>query len=1123
MKKLLFILFLLGYAIQAQTDGISYQSVIIDPADQEIPGVDVQGNVLSNETIEVRFTIINASESAEYREVQTTKTDAFGMFSVIIGNGTPDFGDFQKIVWDGTPRQLKVEIKRTGSGFKFQEDKELLFIPYAFHRDVLVTKALDVAGNTILKSDLLVEGHTLLKNDLFVNNETKTLLTGSLRVDGATVLNDSLMVANNTYTYLSGALTVYKKTLLKDSLRAHKRVRLKSDLRVDEATNIGNGLNVETQSPTSLTGSLLVYGETNTYNSVNVNNESNVAVSGDLLVGGNTVFNQGLTVNGITNLNNNLNVHNGSPTLLSGTLNGEGASRLETTLVVDQETDLDGALNVNAQSPTQLSGTLTVGETSNLNSSLTVHNLSPTYLSGDLTVGGEAVFNEDVTIDGVTNLNNTLFVNNGAATYFSGILKVVEATRFLSSLDVLGTTSLLNSLTVTNTSNTNLSGTVTVDGPTSLANGFLVANASASSLSGTLAVDGVSVLNNDVTLLGGGATYLSGTLDVSRPSSLLQSLNVLNNSASVLSGTLWVVGESTFNNTLRVNNATATSFTGLLDVDGVSTFKNVLNVANASVTDLSGTLTVGGVSTLNNTLDVTGETLVNNSVTLNPVNSSFLLGGVSARDLKIEDDQMDVLATFENTNNTNGDGILIKLGRTHGAYNGPAGSNNPGDYLQINNPYLTVYQSQIQTVGNLLATTDPNGTSINVNDIIALIPSNLVAGQFGSIGNTIIGEINDKLGLPFDFPGFTIPEFTVVPAVTVFPGSNRLCSGRYCFNPCTFFNCTICIPPVEFCVPQLPAIVIPRIAFPATQIVPTINNIIPGIPQGLPEISNANILTIPNVTATTVSNSMSKENTFMSFKDVGDRETGAIVAQSTADFRDNTVLDQVYVINVLAGFVGVDLVEGLIGGGVALSNLIDTYNKIGISFESGHGDYAEWLPREDISEYITAGDIVAIKGGKISKDLTNFEQILVVSHKPIVLGNSPEKEQTSFGNPVAFLGQVPVKVLGPAKQGDFIIADTKVAGYGRAVSEENMTPMDYKLAVGRAWETNTNEGPKTLKIVMGIHNNMLAKDVNSIALQQENLDAKIETLEERLERISEKLENTSVNTIQLDYATTIKQ
>jgi hypothetical protein len=1123
IKKLTLIFFFVGLCGMAQTDGLSYQSVIIDPDAQEIPGVDKTGNVLNNQNIEVRFTILNETGSAEYREVQATKTDAFGMIHLVIGRGEPDFGDFSKIVWDGTAKQLKVEAN-LGNGFRFQEEKELLFIPYAFHRDIIVTKDLNVAGDVTIEGNLDVALKTDLNNNLFVNEQATTDLSGLLSVDGITTLQDSLTVANASPTGLRGTLAVEGTTLLKDSLFVGRRTRMDAILEVEGTTEIGNGLNVENGSPTLLTGSLNVDGETNILNDVNVNNESDVTVSGDLTVQGPTTLEQDLDVNGVTNFNNTVNVNNQSPTMLSGILIANGPSRLENTLVVTGATDLDGGLNVNGQNPTQLSGTLSVGQETNLNNPLFVNNETPTDFSGDLTVGGEATFNNDVTINGVTNLNNNLFVNNGSPTNLSGTLTTDRETTLNDVLDVTGAVSLNNNLTVGGNSSSQLSGTMTVDEATSLNNTLTVANASATTLSGTITVDGATTLGDDMSLVGGNPSSLTGTLNVGGKTGLGDGLSVLNGKATALSGTLTTSGAATLESTLRVNNNAATSFSGIMDVDGTTNLANTLDVLNGSATNLSGILNVTRATTFNSIVAIDGLSLIQNDLT---VTGAANLPSIFTAKLTINDNQAGHIGVFENTNSdtdaaTRGDGILIKLGRTHGAYNGPEGTNNASDYLNVTNPYLAQYQPQIDVVQSLIATTNPGGASINVNDIVALIPTNLVAGQFGAIGNSIIDVINDKLGLPVSTPEIAVPATTIVPEVTIFSGTNRLCSGQYCFNPCTFFNCTICIPPVEFCVPPLPRIYIPAIRVPRTVLVPSISNIIPAIPAAIPEIGVADaLLTLPNVTFGTVSNSMSKENQFLSFQDMADRETGSVVAQSTADFLDNTVLDQTYVINVVAGFVGVDLVEGLVGAGVEMSNLIDAFNKIGVSYESGNGDYAEWLPRADVSEYITAGDIVAVRGGEISKNLENAEQVLVVSHKPIVLGNNPDNAEVPKGNSVAFLGQVPVKVIGPVKQGDFIVTDTKMAGYGKAISEKNMRPEDFKLAVGRSWETNANGGPKLVKIVMGVHNASWADAVASIETQQNQLDATIETLEEKLQRISEKLNTESSK--EVDYASNLKK
>jgi len=169
-----------------------------------------------------------------------------------------------------------------------------------------------------------------------------------------------------------------------------------------------------------------------------------------------------------------------------------------------------------------------------------------------------------------------------------------------------------------------------------------------------------------------------------------------------------------------------------------------------------------------------------------------------------------------------------------------------------------------------------------------------------------------------------------------------------------------------------------------------------------------------------------------------------------------------------------------------------------VEYSSGNGDYAEWLERLDPAEPITTGDIVAVKGGKITKDLEGAEQIMAVSHRPIVLGNMPEKSKIHLGNNVAFMGQIPVKVMGPVRAGDYIVAKSAVPGYGVAISPKNMTAADFRLAVGRSWETRETDGPKMVNTVVGVHNHDFLRIV-------ENMQKKIEQNDQRLKAIEEKL------------------
>ena len=877
MKKLILFVLLLFITVNitAQTDGLSYQAVIINPTTQEIPGVNSSGNIYPNKSLSVRFTISNSS-GVEYQEEQTTSTDAYGMINLTIGQGSYLRVPFTDINWDGAQKELKVEINLDGD-YKVLSSQPLLYVPYAFHRDLTASGKLSVAGDVGFTSDLEVDGATNLNSSFTINNESPTKLSGTLDVDG------------------------------------------------------------------------------------------------------------------VTTLENSLTVNNQSPTVLSGIITVEGATKLNNTLDV--------------QSVTKLNNTLTVEGAATLNNNLTVTGQKPTSLTGTLTV------------DGVSTFNNVLNVNNQKSTLLTGTLAVERATTLENSLTVEGATTLNNSLDVKNQSPTKLTGTLAVDGATDIKN--------------TLTVEGAATLNNNLTVTGQKPTSLTGTLTVG--------------------------GISNFNNVLNVNNQSPTKLTGTLAVDGVTDIKNTLTVDDT--TNLKSTLTVGGATQINNSLNVTGTTT---------------LEGLDIKVLDIRSDNASFVATFENTNGSNGDGLLIKLGRTHGAWNG-------GSYLNLQNPMLAAYDAPLNTVKGWL-----NGGTFTPIQLFALMPQRFIVGAMAQIANGIVDGINDEMGLPFNFPEITVPYTSVTPEFLIWGGVN--------------------LSPIPITIPR---IAVPAINIPRIPILPAIPNLIPRIPQiptaGLPTLS------IPNFTFSTPSNSLSKENQYITFEDKDGRRTGTIRAQSTEDFRDNTVLDNVYLLNVMSSFVGIDLLDGIVAGTVEISNLVDSFNKIGVEYSSGHGDYAEWLERIDVSEYLTAGDIVAIKGGKITRDLTDVEQIMVVSHKPIILGNAPDLEQEYKGNNIAFMGQVPVKVMGAVQTGDYIVANSEIKGYGVAIHPEAMTAADFRLAVGRSWGNNPAAGPKMINTVVGVHNGDWSIEVKKIQQSQEKLDTKIESLSSKIRRIAQKIKKVNIH------------
>jgi hypothetical protein len=137
---LLFIAFITNFGFaQAPPQGINYQAVVYSDNGENEPGLNVPGQVLRNKNIRVRFTIIqNTANGTEvYKESHTKTTDAFGMFSLVIGAGTSQGGSiFSNINWGVGLHFLKVEIdKRGGTNYVTMSNQQLLSVPYALYAD----------------------------------------------------------------------------------------------------------------------------------------------------------------------------------------------------------------------------------------------------------------------------------------------------------------------------------------------------------------------------------------------------------------------------------------------------------------------------------------------------------------------------------------------------------------------------------------------------------------------------------------------------------------------------------------------------------------------------------------------------------------------------------------------------------------------------------------------------------------------------------------------------------------------------------------------------------------------------------------------------------------------------
>ena len=138
----------------------------------------------------------------------------------------------------------------------------------------------------------------------------------------------------------------------------------------------------------------------------------------------------------------------------------------------------------------------------------------------------------------------------------------------------------------------------------------------------------------------------------------------------------------------------------------------------------------------------------------------------------------------------------------------------------------------------------------------------------------------------------------------------------------------------------------------------------------------------------------------------------------------------------------------------------------GIRYVTTGADYAEYLEKKVKEEVFEKGDIVSVVNGFITKDTSNFQQLMVLSSAAAVAGNWPRGSKDDF-ELIAFYGQVPTKVKGKVSKGDFIIAGFGNDGIGIAKSMDSLTTQDRTRIVGRAWESSKERGVKLVNTAVG--------------------------------------------------------
>jgi hypothetical protein len=141
----------------------------------------------------------------------------------------------------------------------------------------------------------------------------------------------------------------------------------------------------------------------------------------------------------------------------------------------------------------------------------------------------------------------------------------------------------------------------------------------------------------------------------------------------------------------------------------------------------------------------------------------------------------------------------------------------------------------------------------------------------------------------------------------------------------------------------------------------------------------------------------------------------------------------------------------------------------GVTLSTTGGDFAEYLPvRGSENELPEAGDLVGLLGGAVCLNTDGASRVFVVSTAPAVLGNRPEEGNMSREVPIAFVGQVPVRVRGPVQAGDWIIPSGQNDGTGVAIRFGDITINQITSIAGCALEGSASAEEKLVKVLVGV-------------------------------------------------------
>jgi len=194
--------------------GINYQGVARDN----------EGKPIATKSISVRISILqnSAQGTVEYAETHNPQTNPFGLFTLVIGQGTVTTGNFAFVSWAVGNKWLQIEIDPSGgSSYQLAGSQQLMSVPYAFYSEYSGNSL--TAGNGIAinngvitntgdsdnspTNELITSASLTADRKLRITDAGGTSITdagGTKEVDLAPVANQSLTLSGTTLSISGG-------------------------------------------------------------------------------------------------------------------------------------------------------------------------------------------------------------------------------------------------------------------------------------------------------------------------------------------------------------------------------------------------------------------------------------------------------------------------------------------------------------------------------------------------------------------------------------------------------------------------------------------------------------------------------------------------------------------------------------------------------------------------------------------------------------------------------------------------------------------------------------------------------------------------------------------------------